>query len=462
MPKPTKALGTFTLAMITMAAIVSLRNLSLTAELGYSAVFYLILAACVFFIPTALVIAELAAAWPHAGGCYVWVGEAFGKPFAFLALWMSWMASVAWFPAVLAFMAAMVAHMLAPVLPNLEVNVWFVLITMLAIFWGATLLNFIGIELSGLISSAGVILGTLIPGFLIIAFGIWWVIVDNPMQIPFEVSSFVPRLNFNTVALFAGVLLSLAGVELAAYHIREAEDPQHSYPRAILLASFLILFVYIFGTMAIAMVVPQESICLASGLIQAFQCFFTKVGLTWFVPILALCLFLGALAGVNAWVIGPAKGMLVVAHDHFLPPWLDKVNKHGVPTRLLVMQAIIGSVLSFIFIYIRNNSTSIWFLTALSAQFTFVTYMLIFAAGIYLRRSQPDVVREFKTPVMNLTAGVGFIICLICFFLVYSPHSTLISIDLTTFSVLLTLSFILLCLPVVYFILHSKKIKHTQ
>ena len=69
MNKSPKVLGTFTLAMITMAAIVSLRNLSLTAELGFSAIFFLALAGIVFFIPTALVIAELAASWPRAGGC---------------------------------------------------------------------------------------------------------------------------------------------------------------------------------------------------------------------------------------------------------------------------------------------------------------------------------------------------------------------------------------------------------
>ena len=84
-----RVLGAFSLAMISMAAIVSLRNLSLIAGLGLSAVFFLSLAALIFFIPISLVVAELAAAWPKPGGCYEWVKEAFGKPLAFITLWLS-------------------------------------------------------------------------------------------------------------------------------------------------------------------------------------------------------------------------------------------------------------------------------------------------------------------------------------------------------------------------------------
>lgn len=127
--------------MITVAAIVSLRNLPLSAEFGLASVFYFLVSAFIFFIPIALVTAELAAAWPHAGGAYVWVGEAFGKKWGFYALWLSWMGIIAWFPAVLAFTAAMLAHLLAPLFPGLEGSKPFYFGVMLAVFWGSDFLK---------------------------------------------------------------------------------------------------------------------------------------------------------------------------------------------------------------------------------------------------------------------------------------------------------------------------------
>lgn len=447
-----RVLGTFTLAMMTMAAIVSLRNLSLTAELGSSAVFFLALAAIVFFIPLAFVTAELASTWPRAGGCYVWIGEAFGKPLALVGLWFSWMASISWFPAILAFCATMLGHMLSNYLPGIERSPTFVLITMLVIFWATTLSNFVGIKFSGLFSSIGVIVGTLIPGFLIIVLGMLWILGDSPTQVPLTMSALVPDFKLDNLVLFSGVLISFAGVELAAYHIRESKDPQHSYPRALGIAAILILFVYVFGTLAIAAVVPQNELLLASGLVQAFHVFFESFGITWIVPLLAFFLLIGALAGINAWVVGPAKGMLVVAEDGFFPKWLRHTNSHGVPTALLLLQAIVGSILSLVFLYLQDNSASIWFLTALSAKFTCAQYGLVFISALKLRYSKAKVTRAFKAPVIWLLSGLGICSCIFGFAIVYAPHAKLVSIDLSYFGLFLVIGFLGLSVPTLYLI----------
>lgn len=457
--KSSKVLGTFTLAMITMAAIISLRNLSLTAELGISAIFFLCLAAIIFFIPTALIVAELAATWPREGGCYVWVSEAFGKPLAFFTLWLSWMASVAWFPAILAFTATMLAHMLSPLIPQVEHSTIFILFCMISVFWLITISNFFGIEFSGFFSTCGVVVGTLIPGLLIILLGLWWMFAGHHSHILLSIQDLVPDYGLDNITLFPVVLLSLSGVELAAYHLREAKNPQLHYPRALLIASIFILGVYILGTLAIAIVVPQHELSLSSGLIQAFTVFFSHVGLPWLVPLLAACLLLGAFAGLNAWIIGPAKGMLVVAQDGFLPEWLCKVNKRGVPTALLVLQAVIGSILSLIFIYIKNDNTSILLLTSLAAQFTCLVYILIFCAAVKLRYSQPKVTRPFKVAAIWLVAGSGIVACIFSFFIVYVPHSKLISIGYMLYGLLLLFSFILLIIPTFLLIKYRNRSK---
>ena len=100
----TVKLGVFTLAIMNVTAVVSLRGLPAEAEYGITSAFYYLFAAIVFLIPTAFVAAELASMFQDKqGGVFRWVGEAFGKRAGFLAIWLQWIESTIWYPTVLTF-----------------------------------------------------------------------------------------------------------------------------------------------------------------------------------------------------------------------------------------------------------------------------------------------------------------------------------------------------------------------
>ena len=97
-------LSVMTLAIMNVAAVVSLRGLPAEATYGLSSAFYYLFAAIVFLIPTALVAAELAAMFANKqGGVFRWVGEAMGTRTGFLAIFLQWVESTIWFPTVLTF-----------------------------------------------------------------------------------------------------------------------------------------------------------------------------------------------------------------------------------------------------------------------------------------------------------------------------------------------------------------------
>ena len=97
----TVKLGVFTLAIMNVTAVVSLRGLPAEAEYGITSAFYYLFAAIVFLIPTAFVAAELASMFQDKqGGVFRWVGEAFGKRAGFLAIWLQWIESTIWYPTV--------------------------------------------------------------------------------------------------------------------------------------------------------------------------------------------------------------------------------------------------------------------------------------------------------------------------------------------------------------------------
>ena len=69
-------LSVATLAIMNVAAVVSLRGLAAESIYGLSSAFYYLIAAICFLIPTAMVAAELAAMFrDKQGGGFRWVGE---------------------------------------------------------------------------------------------------------------------------------------------------------------------------------------------------------------------------------------------------------------------------------------------------------------------------------------------------------------------------------------------------
>ena len=77
----------------------------------------------------------------------------------------------------------------------------------------------------------------------------------------------------------------------------------------MLLSAVLITGILILGTLAIALILPKSDIQIADGIIQAFQKFFSVLGVQSIVPVLALIICIGQAAGVNTWIIGPSKDL---------------------------------------------------------------------------------------------------------------------------------------------------------
>ncbi|MBL6967130.1 MAG: amino acid permease, partial [Desulfobacteraceae bacterium] len=161
-----KVLGVFSIAMINLAIIYSIRGLPLLAEEGTSAAFYLLASAVFFLIPVAFISAELATGWPPKGpgGIYVWVREALGERWGFVAVWMQWSENVIWFPTVLSFIGATITYIFMPSLANNKV---YMLATILVIYWAGTFANLRGMKTSAWISTLGVI-GTMLSTALIV------------------------------------------------------------------------------------------------------------------------------------------------------------------------------------------------------------------------------------------------------------------------------------------------------
>lgn len=409
--------------MINVAAICAIRNLPTLAETGFTSVFYILLAALIFFIPSAIICAELASAFAKAGGVFAWVKAAFGQRAGFLAVWLLWIQNVIWYPTALSFVAGAIAYLFNPDLVN---HSNFNIAVILIIFWTTTIVNLLGMRISSLITTIGVIVGTMIPGIIIITLGAHWLFAGQPLQIGFTSAQLFPNLaEPSQLVIFTGFLLALLGMEMSAVHVQDVKHPHRNYPKAIFISFFIIFAFYAFGSLAISIVVPQNQISLTSGSLQAFSIIVEAYGLAKLTPYMAFLILLGAIGAISTWTVGPVRGVLAAAQMGDLPPLFRKMNKHEMPVNLLILQAIVVSVLSLLFIFMPTVSSAYWILSVMVTQVYLVMYLLVFSAAIKLRYKYPKIDRPYKIPGglfgMWVVGGLGFLASLFTIIIGFFP-----------------------------------------
>ncbi len=81
-----------------------------------------------------------------------------------------------------------------------------------------------------------------------------------------------------------------------------------------------------------------------------------------------------------------------------MPPMFNRTNRHGAPVAVLVTQALIGSVISLLYVFLPSVNQAYWILSAMTVELLCIGYVLVFAALIRLRYSRPDTVRPFTIP----------------------------------------------------------------
>ena len=418
-----RTLSVLSLIMINLAALGGIRTWAPMAESGLASVFFLLFGVLTFFIPVSLVTAELATTWPQSGGVYAWIKQAFGHRLGYLAIWLLWIQNMLWFPTMLSFLASSITFMFDP---GLSQSKPLTFACAILLFWAATLLNLRGIKASSILSSIGAICGTFIPSVLLIAFGVWWFSDMRPMEISFNWDTFIPNFkSLEQMALLAGVIISLLGIEMSAVHAADVKNPQKDYPKAILLSSIMLILFSVLGVLSIVMVVPKAQLLLSAGCLQAFAFFFNSLQLSWLVPVMALVITIGGLGSLATWIMGPAKGLISAAKGEDLPAMLRKTNGQGVPKNFLIFQAIIVSILSIAFLFLPTINAAYWIFLVLTTQLYLAMYFLLFAAVIKLRKSEPHTLRPFKVPGASVGlfcfTGIGFLSSLFALVIAFFP-----------------------------------------
>ncbi|MDF1683572.1 MAG: APC family permease [Legionellaceae bacterium] len=417
-------ISTLALILLITGAIDSIRNLPAAALFGPKLIFFFLLGAIIFLIPIALISAELASTWPEEeGGVYSWVKHAFGDTMAFFTIWLQWINTLVWYPTILSFIAGTLAYLVNPALAH---NKAYLITVILIVFWSLTLLGLNGLKASTAFASFCAVVGMIIPMGIIIALAIIWLLQGHSLAINLSPKHLLPHWgDTQSWGSLTAIVTSFLGMELAAVHVRNVRNPQKNFPRAMFASVILILTTMILGSLAIAFVLPQEKISLVQGVMQAFSNFFDVYHLTSIMPVIIIMLLLGSLGGMVNWIISPAKGLLLAADQGFLPPWLYRLNKHGIASRILILQAVLVTTLCSGFFLLPSINSIYWLFTALSTELYLVMYVFLFIAAFKLKHKYLGRPRHFSVPGGRIgyyaTCVLGLVGCLISLVVGFFP-----------------------------------------
>jgi glutamate:GABA antiporter len=433
-PPAPKLISWTALALLTVGSVGNLGSTPPPAVLGLASVFFYVLPALVFLVPVSLVAAELASSWP--GGVYNWVSQGISAPMGLLAIWCEFAQTIFFYPALLAYVASTLAYVFDP---SLAVNGVYNAVVIIVLFWGGVLLCSLGPALVARFGSGGTRVGTLIPAAVLVALGIAYLIQGHHSAAPMTARHILPAWNgLASIVLLVNSFFTYAGVEVNAVHVNELRNPAREYPKSIFLAMAVVLVVFIGPTLAISWVIPAGQISFTAGVMQAFNRLFTHFGIGFAVPLIAIALAIGALAGMISWLDGPSEGLLLIGRRHgYLPPYFQKVNRYGIEVRIIAAQGVVITLIAVLYAFIPSVSHAYWIFAALATQVYLIMYVLMFLAAIKLRRSQPDHPRGYRAPMLRLLCLLGAVSSVAALVIGFVPPSQFGHLNPVTYALLI-------------------------
>lgn len=381
----------------------------------------------------ALCYGELAARYPEAGGGYVYLREAYGRPVAFL---YGWMALLVMDPGLTAALAVGLASyggyifgLSAIGAKAVAIGTIFLLaaINMLGVRLGAWVLRWLTIL------KLGLLLFILLWGFGF-QLGNW--------------SHFSPFVAQHSHS--APLLGAVAGAMVAAFFsfggwwdltklAGEVRDPARTLPKALLYGVVIVTLVYVLTTAVFLYLVPLDAV--SSGetfAAQAGEVLFGKAGAHVF-SVIVIVAIAGSLA---ALIMSAPRVYFAMARDGlFIPAVAVLDSRFGTPARAIALQALLASILVVVG---RFDQIISYFI------FVVVIFIAMTVVALFVLRHKERKRPAYSTPGYPFTP-IAFLLMVALLLLLLgssNPGQSLLGVGVVALGV-----------PVYYFLFHRRFIK---
>ena len=429
MPQKKRKFRLFSAVLATVCIILVGDAVAPTASIGNSMYVWWAIMLIGFFVPYALISAELGTQYPSEGGMYTWIKKAFGKKWASRVAWFYWVNYPLW----IASLADLITTMLMQML-GVEMEIWMVLAIQVFYIALVTILGMFRISQSAWVSNIGAIIKFLILGG-ISAFGLYVFFTQGTMNPIESWHDFVPLLSADGGVDWAGlgfvslIIFNMLGFEVVDTFVDDMDKPKKQIPQAIILGGILIAIFYILPSFAIGVGTAFSDISTDTGLLDSYEILMTNAGLS-VAAVKAIIVVVGGafiltlISNISSWNFGVYSVIAYAAEDGMFPKSWKKRNKDGVPyvvglwTGLIAaVLAVAGIILAYCFPEWEAGSNMFWAFFDLSLVCLLLSYIPMFAAFIKLHKNGKQVKNGYWINVGSVMRWIMGIVPLLLLFI---------------------------------------------
>ncbi|MDU1889427.1 MAG: amino acid permease [Dysgonomonas sp.] len=260
-----------------------------------------------------------------------------------------------------------------------------------------------GIKQSALINNLIVVIkvGVIL---LFIAFGISYIDTGNWHPYIPENTGHFGEYGWSGILRGAGVVFyAYLGFDALSTAAQEARNPQKDMPKGILISLLICALLYVAVTAVLTGIVNYKELNVAAPIALAIDS--TGSDLAWLSPFIKL----GAIAGLSSVILvmmlGQSRIYYAISKDGLLPKVFSKVHdKHGVPHNATIFASIITGLIAGLFpLHVLSELVSIG---------TLMAFTIVCISILILRKTQPNLKRPFRTPLVPFVPLLGAAICI--------------------------------------------------
>lgn len=229
------------------------------------------------------------------------------------------------------------------------------------------------------------------------------------ISLPFLSEGLSPK---GMLAGAATIFFAYIGFDSISTHSEEAKNPQRDVPIGIIASLLICTILYIAVSAVLTGMVPYDRIDIDAPVSSAFK----QRGFSY----AALLISLGAVAGITSvllvMMLSQPRVLLAMARDGLLPPgFFGAVHpEFRTPWKSTILTGVVVATgAALLPLHVLADLVNIG---------TLLAFVLVCAAVLIMRRTNPDAHRPFKTPLMPFVPIAGIATCL-TLMLALGPHT---------------------------------------
>jgi amino acid transporter len=421
-PASAPRLEFFDTTLYAIVATIGIRWLPVAAAIGPASLPLWLLAFFVFYIPLGAAVAELTEHFEGGGSLYGWTRGTFGPLPAFVCGWFYWISLLPYLAGIIYFLSGVILSVVGADAHNGTLY----LAVSVAVTVFATGVQLLGLRFGKWLTNLGASGSWLIFTLIIVCAAI--LLWRHSAATDFLHSSYVPHANFDTAILWGTIVFGLCGTETLAFLRNDIAGGMRTIRRVVVALGVTMVLIYIAGTAAMLVILPQGELTRLGGLTDALHAAFGRVGLPAFAVFALVFFALSQLGGLTAWFGIGARLPMEAGIDNFLPPVFAKRSaKTGAPVPAILLQ---GGLTLFVVILSQAGegaAAAYDFLLSMSVLTATIPYVFVFAA--YLARKRWPIVTGAWQPPGGARTGrmlgiVGMIATLVAIACTMVPSGT--------------------------------------